>query len=170
MKMLRIAIISLLLAVLAGCGFHLRGDVSLPSNMQALYIDGINRNSSFAVELRRTLRGSGINVVEDVSSAQAVVKLTNVRFDRRVLSVSGSTGKVREFELFYGAEVIVLDRAGKVILPAQPLRLVRDFVFDEDDVLGKSSEEAQLRKEMQTDLISQILRRLQAAQPAKTQG
>lgn len=170
MKMLRITIISLLLAALSGCGFHLRGDVDLPSNMQVLYIDGVNQYDNFAVELRRSLRGSGVNVVEDVNSAQAVVKLSNVRFDRRVLSVSGNTGKVREYELFYGAEVTVLDRAGKVILPAQRLRLVRDYVFDENDVLGKSSEEAQLRKEMQTDLISQILRRLQAEQPAKTQG
>jgi LPS-assembly lipoprotein len=170
MKILQIAIISLLLAALTGCGFHLRGDVSLPSNMQVLYIDGVNRDSNFAVELRRSLRGNGVNVVEDVNTAQAVVKLSNVRFDRRVLSVSGNTGKVREYQLLYGAEVIVLDRAGEVILPAQRLRLVRDYVFDENDVLGKSSEEAQLRKEMQTDLISKILRRLQAEQPAKTQG
>lgn len=174
MKIIRITLFSLLLASLAGCGFHLRGNVSLPSNMQILYIDGIAQHDNFAVELRRTLRGNGVNVVEDVGSAQAVVRLRNVRFSRRVLTVGGTTGKVSEYELFYGAEMTVLDRAGKVLLPAQRLRQIRDYVFDENDVLGKSSEEGQLRKEMQTDLISQIMRRLQATgragQAAKSPG
>lgn len=164
MNILRITIISLLLVVLSGCGFHLRGNINLPENMQTLYIDGVAPYSAFAVELRRTLRANGINIVEDINSAQAVLRLSNVSFNRRVLTVSGNTGKVREYELHYGARVMVVARDGKVLLPAKQLRQLRDYIFDENNVLGKSSEETQLRKEMQTDLISQILRRLQAKQ------
>jgi LPS-assembly lipoprotein len=58
----------------------------------------------------------------------------------------------------------VVDNAGKQLLAPYRLRQVRDYLFDENDVLGKSTEEAQLRKEMQADLIQQLLRRLQARQ------
>ena len=156
--------------MLAGCGFHLRGNVSLPENMQNLYIDGVASYSSFAVELRRSLRGNGVNVVEDISSAQAIIKLSNLRFDRRVLTVAGNTGKVREYELFYGTQVTVVGRDGKVLLPSKQFRQVRDYIFDENDVLGKSSEEGQLRSEMQSDLVQQILRRLQAKQGPNTKS
>ena len=170
MNIFRITIVSILLAALTGCGFHLRGNVSLPSNMQVLYIDGVSQYSGFAVELRRTLIGNGVNVVETIDPAQAVVKLTNLRFDRRVLSVTGNTGKVREYELYYGVEVTVLGRDGKVILPTYRLRQERDYLYDENDVLGKSSEEAELQREMQTDLVQQVIRRLQATGQVKQPG
>ncbi|MGD8514715.1 MAG: hypothetical protein PVF52_03805, partial [Granulosicoccaceae bacterium] len=64
----------------------------------------------------------------------------------------------------YSVEMRVVDNAGKQLLAPYRLRQVRDYLFDENDVLGKSTEEAQLRKEMQADLIQQLLRRLQARQ------
>lgn len=164
MSILRLLLISCLLVSLQGCGFHARGKVDLPGNMQILYVDGIAPYSTFGVELRRSLQSNGVNVVTEVTSAQAIIKLSDVRYDRRVLSVAGNSAKVREYELFYGVLVTVVGRDGKVILPTQQLRQVRDYVFDENDVLGKSSEEGQLQKDMQTDLINQILRRLQAKQ------
>jgi LPS-assembly lipoprotein len=164
MHTLRLLLISCLLATLVGCGFHLRGNIDLPGNMQILYVDGVAPYSGFGVELRRSLQSNGVNVVTEVSSAQAIIRLSDLRYDRRVLSVAGNSAKVREYELFYGVLVTVVGRDGKIILPTHLLRQVRDYVFDENDVLGKSSEESQLQKEMQTDLINQILRRLQAKQ------
>lgn len=161
----RRSIIVLLLAVmLTGCGFHLRGQVSLPENMRVVSIDGIAPYSEFAVELRRALANNGVSVVDSASSAQAIIKLSGLRFDRRVLSVSPLTGKVREYELVYSVDMRVVDTAGKQLLAPHRLRQVRDFLFDENAVLGKATEEAQLRKEMQAELIQQVLRRLQARQ------
>ncbi|MGD8741956.1 MAG: LPS assembly lipoprotein LptE [Granulosicoccaceae bacterium] len=160
----RSIIVVLLAVMLTGCGFHLRGEVSVPDNMRVVTIDGIAPYSEFAVAVKRALASNGISVVENASGAQAIIKLSNLRFDRRVLTVSSVSGKVREYELSYSVEMRVVDNAGKQLLAPYRLRQVRDYLFDENDVLGKSTEEAQLRKEMQADLIQQLLRRLQARQ------
>lgn len=164
MRTRRSVIVILLAFLLAGCGYHLRGQVSLPDNMRVVSIDGVARYSEFGVELRRALANNGVSVVDHAGSAQAVIKLNDLRFERRPLSVSPLTGKVREYELVYSVEMRVVDGSGKQLLAPYRLRQVRDFLFDETAVLGKATEEAQLRKEMQTELIQQLLRRLQARQ------
>ncbi|NIR98929.1 MAG: hypothetical protein GWO03_13085 [Gammaproteobacteria bacterium] len=130
--------------------------------MDGLYVEGFSEYSAFGAELTSTLEGSGVRITESREEAKALLQVSKVRFHRRVLSVSPRTGKVREFELHYGLVMSVTDKEGRELVPRQRLEEVRDFVFDETDVLGKSSEQALLREEMQRDLIQQILRRLQA--------
>jgi outer membrane lipopolysaccharide assembly protein LptE/RlpB len=49
-----------------------------------------------------------------------------------------------------------------VLVPEQALQQLRDYVFDQSNVLATGNQEAQLRKDMERDLVGQILRRLQA--------
>ena len=53
--------------------------------------------------------------------------------------------------------------AGQVVFEKQNLKLVRDFLFDTEDVLGKGREEAVLIEDMQQDMVRLIMLRLQAA-------
>lgn len=162
MHTLRNSLLLSLLLVVSGCGFHPRGQVEVPDNLRSVSISGISPYSEFAVALKRALVSNGINVVE--GGGQAVIKLSGLNYDRRVLTVSSVSGKVREYELHYSVQMTVVDNRGQTLLTPHRLRQVRDYVFNENDVLGKSSEEAQLRKEMEADLIQQLLRRLQARQ------
>lgn len=146
--------------LLQGCGFHLRGVASVPDTMKVVSVQGISPDSPLGAELASVLRGSDIKVVDSPAEAQAILRVTNLRNDRRVLSVSGGTGRVREYEIVVSVNMTVTDNKGKVIIPLQQLSQVRDYTFDETGVLGKETEEIVLRQEMRRELIQQILRRM----------
>jgi LPS-assembly lipoprotein len=50
------------------------------------------------------------------------------------------------------------------------LELTRDVSFNDADVLAKESEEQLLYRDMQTDMVQQIMRRLAAAQKPQPKG
>ena len=154
----RIAVLALA-ASLAGCGFHLRGQEEQGIAARALpvtFVQGGNPQTGLTDELRR----SGSHIVQDRQQAKLVLTIFADGFERRLLSV-GATGKAREFELYYNVNFDVHDQAGKALLPKTDISLVRDYRFDETQVLGKDAEEAVLRQDLVRDAAQQILRRLQ---------
>jgi len=161
MNVLRLLLVSVLL-LLAGCGFHLRGSIDLPADLQRMHVQGTSKYSALGVELRRSLRANGVELVDTANAAQVVLKISNQNYKRRLLSVSGTSGKTAEYELQYSLNVTLQDRQGKVLLAPQSLRQLRDYTFDRDNVLGKGDEEASFRVEMERDLVRQVLRRLQS--------
>jgi LPS-assembly lipoprotein len=60
----------------------------------------------------------------------------------------------------------VRDAKGIELLGPTEISLKRNISFDETQVLAKESEEALLYRDMQSDLVQQILRRLAAIKPA----
>ncbi|MCK4743019.1 MAG: hypothetical protein KAT25_04305 [Sulfuriflexus sp.] len=161
MNALRLILVSALL-LLSGCGFHLRGNIDLPAGLQQMHIDGAAKHSALGLELRRSLKTSGVNIVNDASSAQVILKVSSPSFKRRLLSVSGTSGKTTEYELTYTLNVSLVDRKGNVLLAPQTLRQLRDYTYDQNNVLGKGDEQSRLQADMQRDLVRQVLNRLQA--------
>lgn len=157
----RLTILFLFASLLTGCGFHLRGNVDLPANYQRMAIEGVSEYSSLGLDLKRSLQANGVEVVE-AAGAQVILRLSKVSYQRRLLSVSAASGKTAEYELHYSLTMSVHDRQGKVLVPEQPLQQLRDYVFDQNNVLATGNQEGQLRKDMERDLVGQILRRLQA--------
>ena len=54
---------------------------------------------------------------------------------------------------------------GRELLPAAVLLLARDMSYNETTVLAKEQEEAELYREMQSDVVSQVMRRLASVKP-----
>jgi LPS-assembly lipoprotein len=87
---------------------------------------------------------------------------------KSILSLN-SLGRVREYLLTYTLTFAVRDAKGVELLPSTEITLRRNMAFDETQVLAKESEEALLYRDMQADLVQQIMRRLAAVRPpAKT--
>ncbi|MDP1708326.1 MAG: LPS assembly lipoprotein LptE [Gammaproteobacteria bacterium] len=150
-----------LVLLLAGCGFHLRGsgvdDIAL-SDMPMVYLQSGNPQSGMLEELRRRGGLQGARFTLDSAAADLALNITSERFDRRVLSVGGA-GKVSEYEVHYAISYSVLDNNGEEKL-ANRISLVRDYRFDETQVLGKEAEEKRLRQDMVQDAAQQIMRQL----------
>jgi LPS-assembly lipoprotein len=163
-KLLRRLILLLLATsyslLIVGCGFHLKGSANLPASMEKTYIKG-QSSTILLRNLRASLKASGVNVVDTVKDATAILDINRETEDRRVLSVS-SAAKVSEYELSYAVTFSVYRKDGAVIVPAQTIRQTRDYNFDENAVLSKSDEESLLRKEMKRDAVSSIMRRIEA--------
>lgn len=150
----------LLVALLAGCGFELRGSAVLPESVGSLYVAA---PEDLREEVAVYLQGSDTRLVDTRGDAAVTLTLSNPRYDRRVLSVDPTTGKEREFELSYTIDVAATAADGRVLLPLQPVGLVRDFIFDRDAIIGSSREESVLYIEMRREAVQQALRRLRAA-------
>ncbi len=156
----RLAIILLCLATLSACGFSLRGRAPLPSGINAVHLQA--GSAALRNHLRLALEANGARIVVEKKTADATLIIAAESFDRRVLAVDPGTGKSREFELVYNLNFHFSGRDGKALLATQQLKLRRDFVFDDDAVIGKSREEGVLIEEMRRDAASQIMRRLSA--------
>ena len=147
--------------LLCGCGFHLRGQVALPPELSRTYVTGVAEYTDFGAELRQQLRAHGIDVVDDAKASTATLRITQNTNGKRVLAVD-ERGKVREFELFAQVAFEVKGQDKKVLLKNQTITVTRDFIFDENDVLGKSVEEQIILQDMHEDLVRLMLFRLRA--------
>jgi LPS-assembly lipoprotein len=174
MKLFIALLVVVLMSLLASCGYHLRGAYQLPPQMATTVIRSDNMNGELVRSLRRGLETGGTNVVSEVNPADShsvkqskvtVLRLFKENQSKRVLSVDVN-GRVREFELYYKIS-IELTGADGFFMPEQTLELSRDFLFDPEDVLGKSDEEADLLRDMQRDMVRLIMLRLQAVAQKK---
>ena len=73
-----------------------------------------------------------------------------------------SSGQVREFQLRTRIRFRLRTPQGRELIPETELLQQRDITFNEAAALAKEAEEALLYRDMQTDLVRQLMRRLAA--------
>ena len=143
-------------AGLTGCGFELRRAPPLAFNSIAL--TGFAPRSPLAEELRRTL-AQRVQVLDNPALAEVVLQATQ---DLRQKSVVASTAaaQVREFQLRVRLEFRAQTAGGRELMAPATLLLSRDMSYSESAALAKEQEEAEFYREMQTDVVLQVMRRL----------
>jgi len=152
---------------LSACGFKMRGARTLP--FTTIYLSAGN-NNALSAELARNIRvGTSTKVVTERTGASAVLDILGEARDREILSLSAQ-GRAREYTLRYRLSFKVHDGKGHDFIPATEIAVQRDISFNESEVLAKESEEALLYRDMQSDLVQQILRRLAAVKVDATQS
>ena len=152
-----------LLVTLAGCGFQLRGSAAVP--FQTLYIP--NAKTGIALELKRNIEaGTNAKVVDDPKTADAILELSGESREKIILSLTG-TGRVREFRLRYRVNYRVHDGKGAEYVPPSLVQLTRDVTYNDADILAKEAEEQLLFRDMQSDMVQQVMRRLASAERPK---
>ncbi len=152
----------LIVALLAGCGFKLRGSSgSYRMPFHTIFL-GVPDTSALGTELKRNLRAADDVVVLDKADGADVqlVVISETR-GRQILSLN-NLGRVREYLLTYTFNFRVMDAKGAELLPATEITLKRSMEFNEQEVLAKEAEANLLYRDMQSDLVQQILRRLSA--------
>jgi LPS-assembly lipoprotein len=147
---------------LAGCGFELRGAPDLA--FRSLYVNAGDA-SPIGNELKRNLRSLGaLTLVEDptqLSGAEAVLDFLTEAREKTVVGVNTS-GQVREFQLRSRLQFRLRTPQGKELIAPTELLLQRDISFNESAVLAKEAEEGLMYRDMQSDIVQQLLRRLAA--------
>lgn len=164
-SLFKLAAALLVACTLSACGFALRGstgDYGMP--FHTIYL-AFGENSSLGTELRRNLRATDkVQVVTDPKQAEALFDVISEGRGKSILSLNRE-GRVREYLLTYTLVFRVRDAKGAELLGATEISLKRSLTFTESQVLAKESEETLLYRDMQTDLVQQILRRLSAVKP-----
>ena len=141
-----------------GCGFRLAAPPSYPFRSIALV--GFAPGSPLAADLQRALAGR-VEVKAVPGEAEVVLQAL---VDRRERSAAATTaaGQVRELQLRLLATVRADTPGGRALMPPVALRLVRELSTTESATLAKAAEEAEVYREMQDDVVAQLLRRLAA--------
>jgi LPS-assembly lipoprotein len=164
-RLLSIALLAVLM--LSACGFRLRGTGPQPVLPFKTLFVSVAETSPLGVQLRRNLDAmSNIEIVSDRKLADAALEVLNEGRDKQVLSLN-SQGRVREYTLLYRLSFRVVDKEGRQLLAPTELVIRRIQSFNENQVLAKEAEEATLFREMQNDLVQQVLRRISAIKPVQ---
>ena len=149
------------LSLLAACGFQLRGAADLP--FDTLFVPGAT--GGIALELKRNIQsGSSTRVVDDPKAAEAQLLFSEETRIKEILALS-SAGRVREYRLVYRVGFRVGDGKGGDFVPPSTVTLTRDVTYDDAVALAKETEEQQLYRDMQADMVQQIMRRIATARP-----
>ena len=160
---LRAVFIVLLAAIIAGCGFKLRGSsANLP--YKSMYI-ALPETADARIWLQRYIRSSGATeIVYNAKDAEAVFQQVQDSRVKTILTVN-TQGRVTEYRLLLNYSFRVVDAKGRELVSANEISLSRDITYSDSDVLAKDLEEGLLWRDMNNDLVNQIIRRLSIIKP-----
>ncbi len=144
---------------LSACGFQLRRSAALPF---ATLHTSFAATSGIGAELRRRVRAAdGTRLVDDPSMAEARVEVIGEEREKEVVGFS-ATGKPREYQLRLRFAFRLVDRDARQLIAPTTIVLHRDLTSTEAELVSRQQEEEILYREMEADLVQQLLRRLAA--------
>jgi LPS-assembly lipoprotein len=144
----------------AACGFHLRGAIDFAFDTVAVTPE---TGGAVAPELIRIL-GDRIRPVAPKPDQQPPQVIVDILSETREKSVVGtnSSGQVREFQLRLRVKFRMRTPQGRTLIAETEVAQQRDISFSEAAVLSKEAEEGLLFRDMQSDIVQQLLRRMAA--------
>jgi LPS-assembly lipoprotein len=145
-------------AVLTACGFELRKAPEFAFTTVAI---ASAEASTLGNELKRSIASGGKVQVTPIAQAQVVLDVLTDQREKVVVGLNAS-GQVREFQLRTRFRFRLRTPGGKELIPDTELLQQRDISFNESAVLSKEAEESLLYRDMQTDIVQQLMRRLAA--------
>jgi LPS-assembly lipoprotein len=99
--------------------------------------------------------------VEQATDASAVLDILGESRDKQILTLNAQ-GRAVEYKLIYRLRFRLHDGKGREFIAATEMAAQRDISISDAQVLAKESEEALLYRDMQTDVVQQLLRRIAA--------
>lgn len=154
--------LTVLTALLAGCGFQLRGTgsnaVSVPDDWKLMYLATGNPNSELSRAVVSQFAANGVQWTER-DAANFVLVLGGEEFRQRNLSLTAEA-RAAEFELTMRTHFTVRQVNNAEVIPQTNASVVKQMENDPRNVVGKAEEVRLLKNEMRTELARQIMRRI----------
>lgn len=158
---IRRAALGLIVVALTACGFHLRGAQPMP--FESLYLE-MSNFSELGASIRRQLRANGTRVPERREDAEVRLVVVQDAKEKHILTLNAA-GTVREYQLRQRFSFRLMDAKGGEVMPLNEIYVYRDISFNDAQTLAKEQEEGLLYRDMENDLVQQLMRRLAAAKP-----
>jgi outer membrane lipopolysaccharide assembly protein LptE/RlpB len=151
----------LAMSLLAGCGFHLRGEDSLKlsAGLSPMRITGLGSGDPLYGALRGALAEAGVSTTNSDATAQSFLVLSG-REDRRRVMALNEAGKAIEYAMVEAVTFSLLDRERNVILADYRIVNENSYTDPTGDPLGKAAEQTLLRNSARQETVRQIMARL----------
>ena len=142
----RLPVLVLALVFLAGCGFHLRNRIALPSDLGPVRVVGASTSySALVTSLSRGLQAAGATLAAPPGDLPIAVD---------------QFGSAQEFSLRYAVVFAFTKADGTDLVPQQVVELSRDYVSPPQDATGTTTEREVLAEELRREMAASILRRV----------
>lgn len=150
---------ALCLTLLVGCGFALRGNIEIPLEAQAIWIDiKSEKDSELRDAFESLAKANGLHI-EKSSDNKIFVTLNNFR---RITTTLDANAKVDEYTLRGELKFDIVGLDDQVIASQLDAFAERTFQYDANDASASNSREAFLKDEVWRSLSEQILRQYAA--------
>ncbi len=156
---LRIIVMLFCLTILAGCGFHLRGEITLAPPLKRLYLQSPQPYGELARNLRQGLKAADVQLTDTPQQAATVLDILSEKTTQQLLSVGG-TQQTRQYNLLLSVVFQVTTPTGKVLIPPQTVTDTQALTVQADQILGGSNEQNNLYHQMRQDIVFDLLNRL----------
>lgn len=147
---------------LAACGFELRRAPEFAfSSLFARFAEGSPLGQEFARAVQQTGSVELVTDPKQLDRAQAVMDVLAEQREKAVVGQS-TFGQVREFQLRLRFRFKLRSADGRELIQETEMLQQRDISFNETLALAKESEELLLYRDMQKEMVLQLMRRLAA--------
>ncbi|MDX9874902.1 MAG: hypothetical protein RBS88_08325 [Spongiibacteraceae bacterium] len=164
MTLTRLSLISLLVLLVGGCGFHLRNTATVPDHLQPIYVGGDASFGALGQRLRIKLLDDSVQVVRNPAEAAYQLIVSDQYHQARNASID-QRGRVAESALFTGATFELRDSSGRTVWGPLLVEERRTVINNPDNITATNEEIELTREEMLDSLAARILRRAGAYQP-----
>jgi LPS-assembly lipoprotein len=147
----------------SACGFKLRGAESYKYAFDSIF-SGFVPSSSLGQDFKQTATAWNLKVLDganDAKLAQVVLRIHSEQREKAVVG-TGIAGQIREFQLRIRLRFSLFTSQGKALLDDVEILQQRDVSYTESSALAKESEEQLLYRDMQQEIVLQMLRRFAA--------
>jgi LPS-assembly lipoprotein len=145
--------------MLAGCGFHPRSELVIPPSLGPMKVISADPNSILAENLSRALTKAHVQPADPTATKFASLRILGESWRQDPLSVD-AFAHIYEYMITYTVTFAFTTADGTDLLPAQQVKLQRDFQYDDSHALGSGPEQDTIRLEMQRDMAANIFRSL----------
>jgi LPS-assembly lipoprotein len=155
------ALVLVFVLAISACGFHLRDALQLPPDLGPLRVQAPDPYTPLAVPLSEALDRAGATPAADGDVNVATLRVLSEKWGNTPLSVD-AFGRAQEYTLRYAVFFRLTRADGSIVVPQQALELSRDYISSVNNTIGTDSEREILAKEMRREMVSSILRRIDA--------
>lgn len=151
------------LSLLGGCGFQLRG--TQPAAYHTLFLSSGGLDPGMDREIRSALvHEAQLTLVAQPDKADVIVYVSPLNRSKQILTLNAQ-GTVSQFTLYSRLNFRATDHAGNEILDPTDVAVSRLFNYNDVQILAKTTEEQVMVREMQHELVRQMLNRIVALKP-----
>jgi LPS-assembly lipoprotein len=145
--------------LLAGCGFHLRGQEELAPPFKKMYLQTSDPYGQLSRNIRQYLKFSGVELTDSPQAAETVLAILHEYNSEQLLSIGG-TQQTRQYNITLTVSFEVTAPDGRVLLPPESLSETRALTILSNQILGGSNEENNLYVQMRRAIVYDIISRL----------
>ena len=161
MLKIRSILIGIIFTCVTGCGFHLRGQLDLPTWLEQIEVVNQHVHRDLNLAVKNVLQSNITHQVALASSEQKWLILEKDTLVQHVSSISSGT-TARQYQLIYTVQFRVEAAQQKITYESQTVTVTRQLTVNSERILGSSDEQQTLENEMRQEAAWLILDRLRA--------